>query len=80
MIGLVGVGLGLVLGLAVSGVVDGLIRIDPTVYFIDRLPVKVEAADVLVVVAASFLLAISATLWPSRGAARLDPVEAIRHE
>ena len=80
MIGVVGVGLGLVLGLLVAGAVDGLIRIDPTVYFIDRLPVKVEAADVLVVVAASFLLALSATLWPSRGAARLEPVEAIRHE
>ena len=80
MIGLVGVGLGLALGLLVAGVVDGLIRIDPTVYFIDRLPVKVEASDVLVVVAASFVLALSATLWPSRGAARLEPVEAIRHE
>ena len=59
---------------------SGLIRIDPAVYFIDRLPVHTEVRDVIIVVVASVLVALAATLYPSRTAARLAPVEAIRHE
>jgi len=40
----------------------------------------VEALDVLYVVLASLAVAVLATLYPSRSAARLTPVEAIRHE
>jgi len=82
IIGLVGTTIGLVLGLAVAYLVDGsgLIRIDPAVYFIDRLPVHTEVRDVVIVIVASVLVALAATLYPSRSAARLAPVEAIRHE
>lgn len=82
IIGLVGTSIGLVLGLAVAFVVDksGWVRIDPSVYFIDHLPIHVQLADVLVVLAASFAIAILATVYPSRSAARLTPVDAIRHE
>jgi lipoprotein-releasing system permease protein len=82
IIGLVGTTLGLVGGLVVSYVVDrsGWIRINPAVYFIDHLPVHVEALDVLVVVLASLAIAVLATLYPSRSAGRLTPVEAIRHD
>ncbi len=78
----VGTTLGLLGGLVVSYVIDrsGLIRIDPAVYFIDRLPVHLELLDVVAVVVFSFLVAAVATLHPSRAAARLTPVEAIRHE
>lgn len=82
IIGLVGTMLGLVLGLIVAFVVDksGWIRIDPSVYFIDHLPIHVEATDVLAVVLASIAVAVLATLHPSMTAARLTPVDAIRHE
>ncbi|MFZ5624104.1 MAG: FtsX-like permease family protein, partial [Gemmatimonadota bacterium] len=82
IIGVMGVTLGLVGGLLVAYVVDrsGWIRINPAVYFIDHLPVHVEPLDVLVVVTASALVAVLATIHPSRAAARLTPVEAIRHE
>ncbi|HSB55736.1 MAG TPA: ABC transporter permease [Gemmatimonadales bacterium] len=82
VIGGVGTAIGLAGGLVVAYVVDksGWIRINPAVYFIDHLPVHVEAEDVLVVVLASLAIAVLATLYPSRSAAGLTPVEAIRHE
>jgi lipoprotein-releasing system permease protein len=82
LIGLVGTTLGLVLGLTLSYVVDssGWVRINPAVYFIDHLPVHIEWQDVAVVVVTSLAIAVAATLYPSRSAAALTPVEAIRHE
>jgi lipoprotein-releasing system permease protein len=82
VIGAVGTAMGLVVGLTVAYVVDrsGWVRINPAVYFIDHLPVHVEALDVLVVVVASLAIAVLATLYPSRSAAGLTPVDAIRHE
>ena len=82
VIGGVGTALGLAAGLTVAYVVDksGWIRINPAVYFIDHLPVHVEASDVLVVVLASLAIALLATVYPSRSAANLTPVDAIRHE
>jgi lipoprotein-releasing system permease protein len=82
VIGGVGTAIGLSAGLVVAYVVDksGWIRINPAVYFIDHLPVHVEASDVLVVVLASLAIAILATVYPSRAAAGLTPVDAIRHE
>jgi lipoprotein-releasing system permease protein len=82
VIGVVGTLLGLLLGLTVAYVVDssGWVRINPAVYFIDHLPVHIEWQDVAVVVVTSLAIAIAATIYPSRSAAGLTPVEAIRHE
>lgn len=82
VIGGVGTAIGLTAGLVVAYVVDksGWIRINPAVYFIDHLPVHVEASDVLVIVLASLAIAVLATVYPSRAAAGLTPVDAIRHE
>jgi lipoprotein-releasing system permease protein len=82
VIGVVGTMLGLILGLTLAYVVDssGWVRINPAVYFIDHLPVHIEWQDVLVVVLTSLLIAVAATIYPSRSAAALTPVEAIRHE
>src|SRR5437867_684526 len=54
-VGLAGTSVGLVAGLALAYVIDasGWIRIDPAVYFIDHLPVHVEAKDLLAVIAIS---------------------------
>ncbi len=82
VIGAVGTAIGLTFGLALAYVVDrsGWVRINPAVYFIDHLPVHIEWQDVAVVVLASLAIAVFATLYPSRSAAALEPVEAIRHE
>jgi lipoprotein-releasing system permease protein len=82
VIGVVGTMAGLIAGLTVAYVVDksGWIKINPAVYFIDHLPVHVEPLDVAIVVGASIAVAVLATIYPSRTAAGLTPVEAIRHE
>jgi lipoprotein-releasing system permease protein len=82
VIGGIGVGGGLVLGLLVAAAFDRwrIIPINPAVYFIDHLPVRIEPFDVLLVVAAGLALAVAATVYPSREAAALTPVDAIRHE
>jgi lipoprotein-releasing system permease protein len=82
IIGSIGVSIGLVAGLIVAFFVDksGWVRINPAIYFIDRLPVHVELRDLAVVIVAGLLVALAATLYPSRAATRLTPVDAIRHE
>lgn len=81
-IGIVGTGLGLGLGLVLGFVLDGsqLIRIDPSVYFIDHLPVHTQLVDVVAVVLVSLAITLAATMPATRFASRLEPVEAIRHE
>jgi lipoprotein-releasing system permease protein len=82
LIGLTGTALGVVLGLVVGGLVNQghWIPIDPSIYFIDHLPVHTQVLDVLAVIAASLVVATLAPLYPSLQAARLDPVRAIRYE
>ena len=81
-IGIVGTALGTTLGLLLCWVLDTypIIRIPPDVYFVDRLPVSVEFLDVLVIVLASVGVSFLATIYPARKAARLEVVEAIRHD
>jgi lipoprotein-releasing system permease protein len=82
VIGIVGTVVGLIVGLIASLAIDRykLIALDPTVYFIDHLPVATQFLDVASIVLASLLIAALATVYPARQAARLFPVEAIRHE
>ena len=82
VIGIVGTGLGLLLGIAGALALGKykLIRLDPKVYFIDHLPVALQPLDVAWIVLASLAIAAVATIHPAMQAARMYPVEAIRHE
>ncbi len=67
--------LGLALGLVVSLALGTykLIPLDPSVYFIDHLPVATEWTDVVLTVVASVAIAALATLYPAQQAAKLYP-------
>ena len=81
-IGAVGTTLGTGLGLVVAWFVDSrqMIDLNPTVYFIDNLPVRVDPLDLAIIIFASITVATLATIYPARQAATLHPVDAIRYE
>lgn len=82
IVGLVGTVTGAIAGIAIAQLFDRgrFISLDPSVYFIDHLPIKVQPFDSMLIIFASIVVATVATLYPSRRAAELAPVEAIRHE
>jgi lipoprotein-releasing system permease protein len=82
VIGGIGTMLGVILGIAVSLALGKyqFIKLDPETYFIDHLPVTTDALDVIITIIASLAVAALATAYPSRQAARLYPIEAIRHD
>ena len=50
------------------------------VYQVSYVPFVVQPLDFLVVIASAIAICFVATLYPSRQASRLDPVQALRFE
>jgi lipoprotein-releasing system permease protein len=82
VIGIVGAALGGAGGGILTYVVDRfkLISIPGEIYFISHLPVKADPVDIVGIIVATVLISFIATVYPAWQAARMDPVEAIRHE
>jgi len=81
VIGGLGAALGLALGLVVClFIAHGGIKLDPSVYYIDALPVRIEAWQFGVVAGSALLLSYLATIYPAVAASRLPPVEGLRNE
>lgn len=57
-----------------------LIKIPGTVYFVSHLPAAYDWRDLAVIVVSTLVISFLATIYPSLQAARLTPVDAIRHE
>jgi lipoprotein-releasing system permease protein len=71
----VGVALAACTGLSWFGV-----RLDPEVYYIDRLPVNVNATDYIAVAIAAMVICTLSTIYPAFAASELRPVEGLRWE
>ena len=82
IIGLIGTAVGATLGLALCWVLDTyrLIHIPMDVYQVAYVPFVVQPLDFVVVVASAIIICFLATIYPSRQASRLDPVQALRFE
>ncbi|MFL5383461.1 MAG: FtsX-like permease family protein [Longimicrobiaceae bacterium] len=82
VIGIVGSIIGGAGGLILNFLIDRyeLIKIPGDIYFVSHLPVRSDPFDVATILVATVLISFVATIYPARQAARLTPVEAIRHE
>jgi lipoprotein-releasing system permease protein len=90
LIGLVGTVLGVIAGVSVTNqiawvqqqieAVIGIDTLPASVYQFDTLPAELDFGQIAIAVGIAMILALGATLLPSRQGARLDPVEALRYE
>ncbi len=60
--------------------ITGTTIMDPTIYYLARLPAVIDPSETLFIVVWAFVLSVLATIYPSWRASRLDPVEALRYE
>jgi lipoprotein-releasing system permease protein len=78
-------GIGTVFGVA-TGLIAALglrwwgVRLDPDVYYVDRLPINVDFTDFAAVAISALIITTLATLYPAIAASRLRPVDGIRYE
>jgi lipoprotein-releasing system permease protein len=81
-IGLVGTIAGSLVGLGIMWVQNTykIIRLAGDVYQIDHLPMKLTAADFVMVVSATLFISFLATLFPARRAGKLAPADVLRYE
>ncbi len=80
-IGAIGTGFGLLLGLGTCLFIDRVgIPLDPEVYYISNLPVRMNPVEFFLVALLSVVISYLATLYPATKAARLEPVEGLRAE
>ncbi len=81
IIGGIGTVLGVSTGLALcTGLAWFGLRLDPDVYYIDRLPINVSALDYGIVTLAALTICTLATIFPARQASQLRPVDGLRYE
>jgi lipoprotein-releasing system permease protein len=82
IIGVVGTAVGGIGGLVLCWVLDRyrVIQIPMDVYQVSYVPFVVEPLDFVVVIVSAVVICFLATLYPSRQASRLDPVQALRFE
>jgi len=85
MVGLLGTATGMLLGVAICWVITRyhLVSFPPEiaqVYFVSSIPFVTRPIDLTIIAAFSLAVSFGATILPSLRAARLNPVEALRHE
>ena len=82
IIGMVGAFFGAIGGYTICWICDKyqLIRLQSDVYSISHVPFKTNIFDCILVTVAAVAISFLATIYPSKSAAGLDPVVALRYE
>ena len=89
-LGLVGAGAGLALGLAITWNINRIRAVvewltgervfDPSIYYFFKIPTIVDPYTISWIMAGAVAIAVVASVLPALRAARLHPVEALRHD
>lgn len=82
IIGVVGTSLGLILGLAWCWLANTfkLIKVPVDIYQISYVPFHAKLLDLALIILVTLAITFVSTLFPSRRAARIDPVQALKYE
>jgi lipoprotein-releasing system permease protein len=82
IIGFSGTFLGLILGLGLCWILSNFnfVELPASVYYVTTLPVRVKFLDVATICLAAVVVTFVATIYPSRRASVLNPVEIMRYE
>lgn len=89
-VGVIGTALGAVLGISFAlnietirqwiEALSGANLFAAEIYFLSKLPARVETDEVIAVIVMALTLSLLASIYPAWRAARLDPVEVLRYE
>jgi lipoprotein-releasing system permease protein len=80
VIGIVGTAIGVFGGYVLCIVLNNYIDLPPDIYYLSKLPVKMQFIDFGVVSCSAIAISFLSTIYPSYYAARLEPVESLRYE
>ncbi|NPA51356.1 MAG: FtsX-like permease family protein [Aquificae bacterium] len=82
IIGMIGITLGLILGITTIFVADHyhLIKLNPEVYMIEYLPLKISLEESIAVVVSALVISFLSSLIPAKMASKEIPVEILRYE
>ena len=82
IIGIVGTSLGVIIGVVFCALANKfeLIKIPAEIYQMSYVPFNINTFDLLAVVAVSLLISFTATLIPSKKAAAVDVIDALKSE